>query len=191
MYRCIRFSLRSLFVAVLIAAVAIVAAKHYLGPTLDVRLRHAAARGDLQASRWYLACGADINSGDWTPLMNATFNGHLDLASFFVDRGAELDHFEYHDSYTALRLAEFQGHWDIAILLANAGASDHIDDGRDWYVINYARHAGREDVVDALRPGIVRMAQGGNCDRKRQTHLPDYVHEVAPKSQINIDQMAW
>jgi ankyrin repeat protein len=170
MFRCLRVSLRSVFVAVLAVALAIAAAKRHLGPTLDVRLLHAATRGDVQAARWYLACGADINSGDWTPLTKTTFNGQSEMLGFLVDRGADLDHFEYHDSYTALRLAEFQGYWDIAILLANAGASDHIDDGRDWYVINYARHAGREDAVDALRPW--HRANGTRWEKRQNTVNP-------------------
>ncbi|NND97632.1 MAG: ankyrin repeat domain-containing protein [Pirellulaceae bacterium] len=165
-----RFSLRTLLLVALLSAFVFLSLNTFFGPTLQSRLQQAVIRGDQRTARWCLFWGADIDQGDWTPLMHATFHGQSEMVEFLAARGADLDHVETRDSYTALRLAEFNGDWAMVKLLVRAGASDHVDDGRDWFVINYARHAKREDVVDVLRPW--HQAKQTQWQQRQQTDHP-------------------
>ena len=50
---------------------------------------------DLEIVRLLSSSGADVNAEDddsWTPLLNATKEGHLEVVKFLVDNGAKLEH---------------------------------------------------------------------------------------------------
>jgi ankyrin repeat protein len=80
----------------------------------DVNLR----RTDLKWTQGYIdEFHVDPEEGDWTPLMIASRNGHLEVVKLLVKAGASV-RVKLSDGRTALSLAAGKGHADIAALLA-------------------------------------------------------------------------
>ncbi len=73
-------------------------------------LHRAVKRGDERLTRIILDAGADADlpsSNTWTPLMTATFNGHINIVRLLLERGADPCTTNYWDK-TALFWAEKQ-----------------------------------------------------------------------------------
>ena len=93
----------------------------------------AAADGDIEAVKKFLAVGTDVNTKDgweWTPLHYAAIRGHKEIAELLIAKGANVNAKEQ-DGYTPLHLAR-RGHKEIVELLIAAGADVNAkgDDGR-------------------------------------------------------------
>lgn len=57
----------------------------------------AAGRGQVQFVRELIAHGADANAADldnWTPLLNATRAGHIEIVELLLENGANVEHRE-------------------------------------------------------------------------------------------------
>lgn len=81
----------------------------------------AANENDAALVTLLLDLGADINGGtSWTPLMDAAYNGQIDMVKLLLKRGANVN--PQRDIYmTPLECALVQGNDDVATLLRNAG----------------------------------------------------------------------
>src|SRR5262249_8776988 len=58
-------------------------------------LTFAAREGDIESAKILLDAGADINqvtNYGWTPLLTATNNRHYQLATYLIERGADVNH---------------------------------------------------------------------------------------------------
>ena len=152
----IRFSIRSLLLLTLISALAIVGYRIFNPPDLNASLLQAMQADRPVAIAFYLWLGADPDDGVKgkfgyyaTPLQKACWRGHSTLARHLIAAGANIDYQEG-DGFTAIVYAADEGLWDIVQVLHEAGA-DHLAVGADGKsVIDYAKAAGRDDIVEML-----------------------------------------
>lgn len=96
----------------------------------ETPLDSAAGHGSLEAARWLISRGADVNRGAGvraTPLINAIYGGSLDIVQLLVSKGARLDTGFGSPSRSPASFARDQGQDEIADwLLANdAAAGDY------------------------------------------------------------------
>ena len=91
------------------------------------QLLAACALGNLPEVRRLIEAGVDQNQSPgaprgWSPLIMASFHGHLAVARFLVESGAKLDPVEIDGWATALDFAEEKGHTQVAAYLRSVGA---------------------------------------------------------------------
>lgn len=87
-------------------------------------LKSAAEAGDLEAVKYHLDAGADINgttAAGHYPLGGAIINGHLEVVQFLLEAGAEPNRTSTFN-WTPLYLAAWQGQARIATTLLRVGA---------------------------------------------------------------------
>ncbi len=91
---------------------------------MDSSWEAAIKRGDADAMREFLRCGADVNARDrygQTGLMMAAHRGHLRVVEILLAHGANLNVTAKY-GLSALMLAVVAGHTDIARLLVRVGS---------------------------------------------------------------------
>ena len=79
----------------------------------DIDIWTAAARGDIEAVKQHLAAGADVNAKDddgWTPLHQATDEGHKEIVELLIAKGADVNATD-EDGETPLDHAEGLRSW--------------------------------------------------------------------------------
>ena len=84
----------------------------------------AAAGGDIEAVKDFLAAGTDVNTKDgweWTPLHNAAWWGHEEIAELLLANGAGVNA-KNNVGWTPLHMAAINGHNEIVGLLVAGGA---------------------------------------------------------------------
>ena len=84
----------------------------------------AAAGGDIEAVKDFLAAGTDVNTKDgweWTPLHNAAWWGHKEIVELLLANGAGVNA-KNNVGWTPLHLAAISGHNEIVGLLVAGGA---------------------------------------------------------------------
>merc|ERR1711934_16947 len=89
----------------------------------NIEMEYALQQGNLEGVRFALKNGADINrkgSGQQTPVMAATLQGHDALVRFFLTKKPNLDLAEQ-QNYTPIHGAGFQGRAAIAKMLIAHG----------------------------------------------------------------------
>jgi len=90
----------------------------------DIDIWTAAARGDIEAVKEYLAAGTDVNAKDSdgaTPLHWAAFGDHKEIAELLIAEGADVNA-KNEDSWTPLLIAAVAGRKETAELLIAKGA---------------------------------------------------------------------
>jgi cytohesin len=83
----------------------------------------AAAGGDIEAVKEFLAADTDVNAKGmtgWTPLLLAAWQGHKEVAELLIAKGADLNAKRY-DNTTPLELAVSGNHITVANLLRKHG----------------------------------------------------------------------
>ena len=89
----------------------------------DISIHDAAELGDIEAIKKNLAAGADVNAKDilgCTPLFNAAFGGHKEIAELLIDAGADVNAKD-EGGDTPLDWAILQNHTETADLLRKHG----------------------------------------------------------------------
>ena len=84
----------------------------------------AAAGGDIEAVKEFLAAGTDVNTKDgweWTPLHNAAWWGHKEIVELLLANGAGVNA-KNNKGWTPLHMAAINGHNEIVGLLVAGGA---------------------------------------------------------------------
>ena len=84
----------------------------------------AAAGGDIEAVKEFLAAGTDVNTKDgweWTPLHNAAWWGHKEIAELLLANGAGVNA-KNNVGWTPLHMAAINGRKEIIELLVAGGA---------------------------------------------------------------------
>lgn len=101
-----------------------------------------ARKGFLSIAEILFDAGADVNmislDRNNTPLMDAASEGHEELVSFFIDKGASLD-IKSKSGQTALILATGNGQLKCAEILIKAGADCDQKDSMGLSARKYAR----------------------------------------------------
>ena len=94
-------------------------------------LQLAAWNGHLEAVKWLLDHGAELNrqGNSWGALHYAVFNGHQELANYLIARGAEVNAPSPNGS-TPLMLAAREGREDLTKALLESGADPKSKN--DW-----------------------------------------------------------
>ena len=114
------------------------------GTNGNTLLNLAVSFANVPAVEALLAAGADVSQGNnrgWTPLHQAAYANHCEIAGMLIERGAALDLEAHGAGGTPLVVALFWGHREVAELL-----------GRDFVAPNNLRVAaglGRAELVEA------------------------------------------
>ena len=123
-------------------------------------LHVAASRGQHEVIQLLLGYGADIEGptaeDDWTPIVFASYRGHLDAVRVLVENGAGVNA----AAGNPIHFAGQRKHKDICKLLVEHGAIDELVDGDDADVLKLFRAAysyDSEAVSEVLsrRPELV------------------------------------
>ena len=87
--------------------------------------------------------------GGYTCLMEAAFNGHLDVCRLLIDKGA---HIEAKNRYgrTPLHYAAANGHLEIVRLLCDRGADIEAHDDDGCRSLHYSAYYGHISIVKEL-----------------------------------------
>ncbi len=110
-------------------------------------------RGDVAAVRRLLEEGADVNQIDtagWTPLMNASAAGHVQVAGLLIDSGADVNYRDQERGMTALMLAALLGETEVVRLLLDKGADIDAKNHDGETAQDVARAYEFFDIVDLL-----------------------------------------
>jgi ankyrin repeat protein len=137
-------------------------------------LHEAASGDDLADVKRHLARGAALDGKDkagCTALHYAAMGGHMDVAAFLIDQGADVNARTIvvaSGLFTPLHFAAFNGHKDVAALLMKRGADvdAKTDDGST--PLFYAAMMGKVDVAELL---IAEGAQVGSKNNEGHTPL--------------------
>ncbi|MBN2082525.1 ankyrin repeat domain-containing protein [bacterium] len=114
-------------------------------------LLYAVNNSNSAATKFYLYLGADINfsyRGSYTPLQSAISRGNIDLASYLISSGANVNSVAIGTGYTPLHLASQLGKADSVELLLAAGADP-----------NKADELGATPLIYACTDGHLKVAQ--------------------------------
>ncbi|MBT4489951.1 MAG: ankyrin repeat domain-containing protein [Rhodospirillaceae bacterium] len=187
--------LRSLPVVVLVAALMIVAMAAFaesprekltgrgLEFTVEDFVRGAAAKGEIETVKLFLAAGMDVNKkmpylstrgkrrgfGGQTALHAAASGGHAKLVAYLIEKGAAYDPTGNHNE-TPLLVAAIAGHAKVIGLLAAKGADV---DRKDTYLQTPLILSVKAGNVDAVKILLANGAKVNEIDFNRAAAL-DY-----------------
>ncbi len=127
---------------------------------LDEALVWASMNGRVEALEELVRRGADVNADPYrgTPLTRAACRGHLDVANWLLDHGADVNRRgtfggpSHGQGITALHIAAQDGRMEMVRLLAERGADPTIeDDNYHSSPIAWANHFGHGEVAEYLK----------------------------------------
>jgi ankyrin repeat protein len=113
-----------------------------------VSINEAAAFGNIEAVKQHLAADADVNAKrfGWTPLCEATINGHKEIAELLIAADADVNATDNRGS-TPLDWAIKQKHAEIADLLRKHGGKTE-----DWFKAGESIHiAAKAGHIEAVK----------------------------------------
>lgn len=127
--------------------------------TQETALTLACCGGFQEVVSYLLECGANIELGASTPLMEAATEGHVELVKFLLEKGANVNATTATGD-AALTYAAENGHTDLVEVLIEAGANiEHESEGGRTPLMKAAR-AGHLCTVEYL------ISQGANINKK-------------------------
>ena len=116
----------------------------------DTPLLLASLKGDLDSVRALVAAGAHLNPRGWTPLMYAATGGHDEVATFLLQRGADINASSPNGT-SALMMAIREHHVGTARLLIGRGADVNHRNQDGATPIEWATRGEETDLVKELR----------------------------------------
>ena len=123
--------------------------------SLEEKAMQAARNGDF---KYFSNLGAQEqnqilalkDSKGYSPLMLASYHGHLDVAALLLSWGGDANDSDFGGN-TLLMGAAFKGHCGIVRLLLSHGADADLTNDKGLSAALYAQMFGREDVLRILR----------------------------------------
>lgn len=120
-------------------------------PVLSQEIFDATKKGDLAKVKALVQKKPDLvkakNNEDDTPLHIAADAGHLEIARFLIQKGANVNSMNAARRNPVL-LAGYKGHKDVVkLLLENGGRFDYVDN-RGYTPVRWAAVRGKKDVVE-------------------------------------------
>lgn len=113
--------------------------------------------GHLEIATHLIAMGADVNKPGWTPLHYAATHGHLDVMYLLLDKFAYIDAASPNGT-TPLMMAAFYGTPSAVKLLLEAGADPFLRNEKNLTAIDFAQRANRADSAEIIA-AFVRAKQ--------------------------------
>lgn len=140
----------------------------------------AAARGDLQHVKRLLERGVNINImwEDKTPLHYATLGGHIDIVTYLVEMGADINARDK-DARTPLHFASLHGHLNVVQYLTERGADINAKDCLGRTPLHWAAREGHLKIVQYL----VKMGADVNA---RDVLGGTPLHEAATYGRLEV-----
>jgi ankyrin repeat protein len=151
-------------------------------------LNLAVSFASIAAIEALLAAGADVNQGNnrgWTPLHQAAYANHCEIAGMLIERGAALDVEAHGAGGTPLVVALFWGHREVADLL-----------GREFVAPNNLRVAaglGRAELVEACFGADGTLTPEACAARgfyRPHSGFPDWKPTTDPQEVLD-EALAW
>jgi ankyrin repeat protein len=109
---------------------------------------------DPELARWLISKGLDPNNGDWLgtrPLHSAATNGNIEMASVYLEAGADINIIDTDSSSTAMGWAARHGKKEMVEWLLQQGADPNLPEDEPWArPIAWAKRKGYEDIVALL-----------------------------------------
>ena len=146
-------------------------------------------KGDIDEVRRLISEGANINAMylDKTALMEASIEGHFEIAKLLLDNGADVNLVDS-DFRTALMFAAQNGHKDIVIELINNGADLLKKDNQGDTALTKASRWSREEIISLLNDKI-----GDSFVDESRTTIRDYSTKIKRclncNAELTGDQM--
>lgn len=117
----------------------------------DTALMAASLKGHLEVARLLIDNGAEVNSGGWSPLHYAAFEGRAPLVKYLLERGADKNAIAPNE-YTPLMLAVRNGHEEAAkVLLYGDPDVNYRTRSNGDSAMTLAMKKGYEPVVQLLK----------------------------------------
>ena len=111
------------------------------------------SQNTYSAVRSLLRCGADpsvAQESGWTPLIVASYNGHIETVTVLLDSGYNIINAKTGTGKTALYVACQQAHYSIASMLLNANANPTIETRNGWTSLLFASSKGYTNIIQLL-----------------------------------------
>lgn len=110
--------------------------------------------GRLEIAKLLVEKGANVNlregSFDAPPLFSAISQSYLNIASFLIEKGTDLDK-QDNRGYTVLMMSIMNGHYDLAKKLIRKGANVNLRDNKGETALMFAvRYEKTEEIMESL-----------------------------------------
>ena len=110
----------------------------------------AAANGELELVKLFVAHGAEVNMTGWNPLIYAAWRGRTEVVKYLLEKGADIDAVSP-NGVSALMMAARDGHFDTVRLLLWEVADPNIKSESGASALGWARKAGNSEIADLLK----------------------------------------
>ncbi|MDP2640134.1 MAG: ankyrin repeat domain-containing protein [Betaproteobacteria bacterium] len=110
----------------------------------------AAANGELELVKLFVAHDAEVNMAGWNPLIYAAWRGRTEVVKYLLEKGADIDAVSP-NGVSALMMAARDGHFDTVRLLLWEVADPNIKSESGATALGWARKAGNTEIADLLQ----------------------------------------
>jgi ankyrin repeat protein len=108
---------------------------------LHYALGDACYKGNFDVIKMLIELGADVNGGDYgaseNPLMHAARHGHLEIAQYLLENGADIEARSY-EGNTPLLFAAWEGQLEMIQFLIKKGADINSTNDMNWNALMQA-----------------------------------------------------
>ena len=126
-------------------------------PADESPLMMASFKGHLDLAKRLIEKGADVNKPGWTPLHYAATNGQLKLMELLLEEHAFIDA-QSPNGTTPLMMAASYGAPEAVKLLIEAGADLRMRNQKGMTALDFAQKAERPDAVELLTTALRNSA---------------------------------